>query len=93
MAAIPAPDVGFTRADELVVCAVGSAYLGGVSGETRLHAESDLSVLLRWCPDQEVDPPAAARIDIERHLRWLRDIRHHQPSTVSRRLSVAVGFY
>jgi hypothetical protein len=33
------------------------------------------------------------RVDIERYVRWLQDIRHHQPSTVSRRLSVVVGFY
>ncbi|WP_207921238.1 tyrosine-type recombinase/integrase [Micromonospora sp. KC721] len=26
-------------------------------------------------------------------MRWLQDVRRHQPSTVSRRLSVVVGFY
>jgi hypothetical protein len=42
---------------------------------------------------QDVDPLIAARVDIERYLRWLQDIRRYQPSTVSRRLSVVVGFY
>jgi hypothetical protein len=30
--------------------------------------------------------------DIERYPRWLQDVRRYQPSTVSRRLSVVVGF-
>jgi site-specific recombinase XerD len=32
-------------------------------------------------------------VDIERYVRWLQDVRCYQPSTVSRRLSVVVGFY
>jgi hypothetical protein len=36
---------------------------------------------------------SAGRVDIERYLRWLQDVRRYQPSTVSRRLSVVVGFY
>ena len=32
-------------------------------------------------------------MDIERYVRWLQDDRCYQPSTVSRRLSVVVGFY
>jgi integrase/recombinase XerD len=36
---------------------------------------------------------SAARADIERYVRWLQDVRRFQPSTVSRRLSVVVGFY
>jgi integrase/recombinase XerD len=32
-------------------------------------------------------------VDIERYVRWLQDVRLYQPSTVSRRLSVVVGFY
>jgi hypothetical protein len=33
---------------------------------------SDLRVFLRWCHDQDLDPLAAARIDIERYVRWLQ---------------------
>jgi site-specific recombinase XerD len=32
-------------------------------------------------------------VDVERYVRWLQDVRRFQPSTVSRRLSVVVGFY
>jgi integrase/recombinase XerD len=62
-------------------------------GETRLHTESDLRIFLRWCANQNLDPLAAVRVDIERYLRWLQDVRRYQPSTVSRRLWVMVGFY
>jgi integrase/recombinase XerD len=40
-----------------------------------------------------LDPLLAARADIERYVRWLQEVRYYQPSTVSRRLSVLVGFY
>src|SRR5919199_2549738 len=93
MAAFPASDIRVVRADHLVLRAAVSAYLGRYRGETRLHTESDLGVFLRWCADQDVDPLAAVRVDIERYLRWLQDVRRYQPSTVSRRLSVVVGFY
>ncbi len=70
-----------------------SAFLGRYRGQTRVHTESDLRVFLRWCADHGLDPLAAARVDIERYVRWLQDVRRYQPSTVSRRLSVVVGFY
>src|SRR5215510_3683606 len=91
MAAFPAP--GVASDDRLVLRAAVSAYLGRYRGETRLHTESDLRVFLRWCTDHGLDPLAAVRVDIERYLRWLQDVRRYQPSTVSRRLSVVVGFY
>src|SRR5262249_2020050 len=93
MAAFPAPDTGVARADQLVLRAAVSAYLGRYRGQTRLHTESDLHVFLRWCTDQDLDPLTAVRADIERYLRWLQDVRRYQPSTVSRRLSVVVGSY
>ncbi|GLI02922.1 hypothetical protein Pa4123_82000 [Phytohabitans aurantiacus] len=70
-----------------------AAYLGRYRGQTRIHTESDLRVFLRWCTAMELDPLAAVRADIERYVRWLEDVRCYQPSTVSRRLSVVVGFY
>ena len=33
------------------------------------------------------------RVDVEWYVRWLQDDRRYQASTVSRRLSVVVGFY
>ncbi|HZM79416.1 MAG TPA: hypothetical protein VFC19_27105 [Candidatus Limnocylindrales bacterium] len=93
MAAFPAPGTAVARADQLVLRAAVSAYLGRYRGETRVHTESDLRIFLRWCTDQGLDPLAAVRVDIERYVRWLQDVRGYQPSTVSRRLSIVVGFY
>ncbi|MCP3785365.1 site-specific integrase [Micromonospora sp. A3M-1-15] len=93
MAAFPAPASGVVPTDQLVLCAAASAFLGRYRGRTRVHTESDLRVFLRWCTDQDLDPLAAARVDVERYVRWLQDVRRYQPSTVSRRLSVVVGFY
>ena len=70
-----------------------AAYLGRYRGQTRLHTESDLHVFLRWCAEHHLEPLAAVRVDIERYVRWLQDVGCYQPSTVSRRLSVVVGFY
>src|SRR5947199_3566300 len=93
MPAFPAPACGLAHDNQLVLRAAVSGYIGRYRGETRLHTESDLRVFLCWCTDQDLDPLAAVRVDIERYLRWLQDVRRYQPSTVSRRLSVVVGFY
>jgi integrase/recombinase XerD len=87
------PASGVESVDHVVLRAAVAAYLGRYRGESRLHTESDLRVFLRWCADQALDPLAAVRADIERYLRWLQDVRRYQPSTISRRLSVVVGFY
>jgi integrase/recombinase XerD len=93
MAAFPAPGTSVEPSGQLVLRAAVSAYLGRYRGESRLHTDSDLRVFLRWCTDEDLDPLGAVRVDIERYVRWLQDVRRYQPSTVSRRLSVAVGFY
>jgi integrase len=93
MATFPASASGVVPADQLVLRAAVSAFLGRYRGQSRVHTDSDLRVFLRWCTDQVLDPLAAARVDIERYVRWLQDVRRYQPSTVSRRLSVLVGFY
>jgi integrase len=79
--------------DHVLLRAATAAHLGRYRNESRDHTESDQRVFLRWCTDQDLDPLSAVRADIERYLRWLQDIRRYQPSTVSRRLSVVVGFY
>jgi site-specific recombinase XerD len=93
MAAFPVPDAGVVPSAPLVLRAAASAYLRRYRGESRLHAESDLHVFLRWCTEQELDPLIIVRAGVERYLRWLQDVRRYQPSTVSRRLSIVVGFY
>jgi integrase/recombinase XerD len=79
--------------DSRLVAAAVAAYLGRYRGQSRMHTESDLKVFLRWSAMQALDPLQAARTDIERYIRWLQDVRLYQPSTVSRRLSVVIGFY
>ena len=93
MGAFTSSEAGVARADHLVLRAAVAACLGRYRGQTRLHTESDLRVFLRWCTDLDLDPLATTRIDIERYVRWLQDVRRYQPSTVPRRLSVVVGFY
>src|SRR5919205_295371 len=93
MAAFPVPSTGVSGAHQLILRAAVSAHLGRYRGETRLHTESDLRVFLHWCTEQDLDPLSTVRADVERYLRWLQDVRCYQPSTVSRRLSVVVGFY
>ncbi|MGK5741468.1 site-specific integrase [Micromonospora sp. URMC 103] len=93
MAAFPASAPSLVPTDQLVLRAAVSASLGRYRGQTRVHTDSDLRVFLRWCTDQVLDPLAAARVDTERYVRWLQDVRRYQASTVSRRLSVVLGFY
>ena len=70
-----------------------AAYLARYRGQTRVHTESDLRAYLVWCRERGVEPLSASRAQIELHVRWMQEIRHLQPSTVSRRVSVMAGFY
>jgi integrase/recombinase XerD len=70
-----------------------TAHLGRYTGRSRTHTESDLHIYLRWCTDRDINPLTARRVDVELFVRWLQEIRRFKPSTVSRRLSVVIGFY
>jgi integrase/recombinase XerD len=50
-------------------------------------------VFFGWCQDRQLAPLDARRNDLELYMRWMQDVRRFKPSTVSRRLSVAAGFY
>src|SRR3954471_11908370 len=93
MTAFPASEQTVITSDDRVLHAAVAAYLGRYRGQSRLHTGSDLKIYLTWCTDQDLDPFLVGRVDIERYVRWLQEIRYYQPSTVSRRLSVVVGFY
>jgi site-specific recombinase XerD len=69
------------------------AHLLRYRGTSRVHTESDLRVSFGWCQDRQLAPLNAQRNDLELYLRWMQDVRGFKPSTVSRRLSVVVGFY
>jgi site-specific recombinase XerD len=58
-----------------------------------MHTESDLRCYLSWYAEHGLDALAAQRPHLELYIRWMQDIRRFKPSTVSRRFSVAAGFY
>ena len=70
-----------------------AAYLARYRNQTRVHTESDLRAYLVWCRERSVEPLAVSRAQIELYVRWMQEVRHLQPSTVSRRVSVVAGFY
>ena len=70
-----------------------AAYLARFKGSSREHTESDLRCYLAWCAEHGLDPLAAQRPHLELYIRWMQEIRRFKPSTVSRRFSVAAGFY
>jgi hypothetical protein len=69
------------------------AYLARFTGSSREHTESDLRCYLRWCADRGLDSLAACRPDLEQYIQWMQETCRVQPSTISRRFSVAAGFY
>jgi site-specific recombinase XerD len=70
-----------------------AAYLARFTGSSREHTESDLRCFLTWCTERGLDPLGARRPHLELYIRWMQEIRRFKPSTVSRRFSVAAGFY
>ena len=82
-----------SASNDRVLRAAVAAYLGRYRCESRVHSGSELKVFLTWCAGQELDPLNLGRAEVERYVRWLQEVRRYQPSTVSRRLSVVVGFY
>ncbi len=70
-----------------------AAYLARFKGASCYHTESDLRCYLAWCAAHGLGPLAARRPHPELYIRWMQEIRRFKPSTVSRRFSVAAGFY
>jgi integrase/recombinase XerD len=70
-----------------------AAFLARYMGSSRDHAHSDLRCFLAWCAERGLDPLAASRVHLELYIRWMQEVRRFKPSTVSRRFSVASGFY
>jgi len=85
----PDPPAPFTDRLRLAV----AAYLARFKGSSREHTESDLRCYLAWCAERGLDPLAAQRPHLELYIRWMQEVRRFRPSTVSRRFSVAAGFY
>ena len=89
LASVPSDPVPFTDQLRLAV----AAYLARFKGSSREHTESDLRCYLVWCAERGLDPLAARRPHLELYIRWMQEVRRFKPSTVSRRFSVAAGFY
>jgi site-specific recombinase XerD len=90
LASVPShPLAPFTDRLRLAV----AAYLARFKGISRNRTESDLRCYLSWCAERGLDPLAAQRPHLELYIRWMQEIRRFKPSTVSRRFSVAAGFY
>src|SRR5690348_7431860 len=90
LASLPSdPPAPFTDRLRLAV----AAYLAQFKGSSREHTESGLRCYLSWCAERGLDPLAARRPHLELYIRWMQEIRRLKPSTVSRRFSVAAGFY
>jgi hypothetical protein len=70
-----------------------AAYLARFKRAFRYHTESDLRCYLAWCAEHGLDPLVAPRPHLELYIRWMQEIRRCKPSTVSRRFSMAAGFY
>jgi hypothetical protein len=70
-----------------------ATYLARFEDSSGEHTDSDLRCYLAWCAERSLDPLAATRPHLELYLRWMQEARRLKPSTVSRRFSVAAGFY
>jgi len=79
--------------DDTVLRLALAAHLARYKGQARDHVHSDLRSFLTWCQQRDVAPLAAIRPQIELYVRWMQEVRHYKPSTVSRRLSIIVGLY
>jgi integrase/recombinase XerD len=86
------PSVPAVPDDTLLRLAV-AAHLARYKGASRDHVDSDLRCFLRWCQQRALPPLDAIRPQIELYVRWMQEVQGYKPSTVSRRLSVIVGFY
>ena len=62
------------------------------SGPVRIGSWSICRVSA-WCAERGLDPLAVRRPHLELYIRRMQEIRRFKPSTVSRRFSVAAGFY
>jgi integrase/recombinase XerD len=92
------PDLASLPSDRLVpftdqLRLAVAAYLARFKGSSREHTASDLRCFLAWCAQRGLDPLAARRPHLELYIRWMQEVRRFKPSTVSRRFSVAAGFY
>lgn len=90
-AIVLAPNTELPVEDRLHVAV--AAYLARYKDLSRKHAATDLRAFISWCQERGLQPLHAQRPHIELFVRWMQEQARYKPSTVSRRLSVVIGFY
>jgi site-specific recombinase XerD len=70
-----------------------AAYLARYKDISRKHAATDLRAFTSWCQERGLQPLMAQRPHIELYVRWMQEQARYRPSTVSRRLSIVIGFF
>ncbi|WP_245154822.1 tyrosine-type recombinase/integrase [Nocardioides sp. 1609] len=70
-----------------------AACLARYKDLSRKHAATDLRAFIFWCQERGLQPLQAQRPHIELFVRWMQEQARYKASTVSRRLSVVIGFY
>lgn len=70
-----------------------AAYLARYRDLSRKHAATDLRAFISWCQERGLQPLMAQRPHIELYVRWMQEQARYRPSTVSRRLSIVIGFF
>ncbi len=70
-----------------------AAYLARYKDLSRKHAATDLRAFISWCQERGLQPLMAQRPHIELYVRWMQEQARYRPSTVSRRLSIVIGFF
>lgn len=86
-----APSASLPVEDRLHVAV--AAYLARYKDLSRKHAATDLRAFVSWCQERGLQPLSAQRPHIELYVRWMQEQARYKPSTVSRRLSVVIGFF
>ena len=86
-----APSASLPVEDRLHVAV--AAYLARYKDLSRKHAATDLRAFISWCQERGLQPLQAQRPHVELFVRWMQEQARYKPSTVSRRLSVVIGFY
>ena len=79
--------------DDTLLRLATAAHLARYKGRSREHVLSDLRAYFGWCKERGQQPLGMTRAQVELYVRWMQEVQHYAPSTVSRRLSVLVVFY
>lgn len=72
---------------------VAAEYLAAHKPSTRVAYRSVLRGWFDWCARNDLPVLGVRRVHIEVWARWLADVEHKRPATITQHLSVIGGFY